>query len=75
MKAYGTVEVQFHSLTRTLGAGRAMAQALRHRPPIVEVRVHCQVTPCGICGAQVALAEWCLQKVKENELYRDVHEL
>jgi hypothetical protein len=32
--------------------GRAMAQALSHRPLTAEARVRSRVSPCGICGGQ-----------------------
>jgi hypothetical protein len=32
--------------------GRAMAQAVIHRPLTVEARVRSRISPCGICGGQ-----------------------
>jgi hypothetical protein len=32
--------------------GRAMAQAVSHRPLTAEARVRARVNPCGICGGQ-----------------------
>jgi hypothetical protein len=32
--------------------GRAMAQAVSHRPPTAKARVRSRVSPCGICGEQ-----------------------
>jgi hypothetical protein len=33
-------------------SGRAMAQAVSHRPLTAEARVRSQVSPCGVCGGQ-----------------------
>ena len=32
--------------------GRAIAQAVSHRPPTAEARVPSRASPCGICGGQ-----------------------
>jgi hypothetical protein len=32
--------------------GRALAQAVSHRPPTAEARVRSRARPCGICGGQ-----------------------
>ena len=33
-------------------AGRAVGQAVIHRPPTAEARVRARVDTCGICGGQ-----------------------
>jgi hypothetical protein len=34
-----------------------MAQAVSHRPLIVEARIRARVSQCGICGGQAALGQ------------------
>jgi hypothetical protein len=44
--------VKFLTITNHCTKGRAMAQAVRRRPPTAEARVRSRLSPCGICGGQ-----------------------